>query len=89
MATYILSTIAATPEHARECGTPLLERARVTTDGSARDALVEHIGDTTHAFIPYADYWDTAVAYETCDPDHPLIWVATRKAADPEGRTNL
>ena len=78
---YIISTIAATPEHARGCGIPVMERGRQEVEeGSARDALQAWCeGFLESVFIPHADYYDTAVGYESADPEKPIIWLAIRE----------
>lgn len=81
--TYIISTIAATEKHARECGIPIMERGRQEVEeGSARDALEAWLADVLDAvFIPHSDYYDTAVGYEAHDPKRPIIWIAVRIGA--------
>jgi len=80
---YIIYTIAATQKHAVECGIPLMERGRQEVEeGSARDALnawLADVLDRAGVFTVHDDYYDTAVLYETADPEKPIIWLAVRE----------
>lgn len=74
---YTIFTIAALEDYARDCRLPMLERGSIEVEnGGAREALEQFVTEGT-VYIPQADYFDTAVGYEACEKDRPLVWLAT------------
>ena len=82
MPLYDIFTIAATEKHARECCLPIILQGTVEAS-NAHEALLdftfaeggEPLDD--YAYIPHADYRDTAVGYEDAEPKRPIVWLAT------------